>query len=196
MLMMMMMVMMNQGICWFNYRTWWRRGIYPSTMGHIMGMRINHQWWGFSFFVLWLTYGVYLKKTTSGFPHDEKNDEKNQWNIIVSKKKGIMMRKASAFFGATFQIPIKIASKYAIWQKWRFCRTANEKNNAWLIFGSYFQVSPGFHFRYLFWDCFWDMKQRYFSRIYRPPAFFWDVGRLLYAKIASFRVYVSCGVEI
>jgi len=46
------------------------------------------------------------------------------------KNKGIMMRKASAFFGATFQIPIKIASKYAIWQKWRFCRTANEKTNA------------------------------------------------------------------
>ena len=85
---------------------------------------------GILLFVLWLTYGVYLKKTTSGFPHDEKSDEKNQWNIIVSKKKGIMMRKASAFFGATFQIPIKIASKYAIWQKWRFCRTANEKNNA------------------------------------------------------------------
>jgi hypothetical protein len=26
------------------------------------------------------------QKTTSEFPYDEKNDEKNQWNIIVSKK--------------------------------------------------------------------------------------------------------------
>ena len=103
MLMMMMMVMMNQDICWFNYRTWWRRGIYPSTMGHIMGMRINHQWWGSSCFVLWLTYGVYLKKQPVNFHMMRKMMRKTSGISLSVKNKGIMMRKASGFFGSTFQ---------------------------------------------------------------------------------------------
>lgn len=50
--------MIKQDMCWFNYRTLWCCGMYPSTMGNIWIMMINYQWWGFTNYLLCLTWGI------------------------------------------------------------------------------------------------------------------------------------------
>ena len=52
------LTMIKQDMCWFNYRTWWCCGMYPSTMGNIWIMMINYQWWGFTNYLLCLTWGI------------------------------------------------------------------------------------------------------------------------------------------